>query len=105
MKTLIVVGDQRLDKLPDVPTTVELGYKLNLTMWRGIVVPAGTPADVIAILEKAFIAAAQKPEFKEFAVNYGVVIDVRGAKEFDALMAESDVVVADIMEGLGIKKQ
>ena len=105
MKTLIVVGDQRLDKLPDVPTTVELGYKLNLTMWRGIVVPAGTPADVIAVLEKAFIAAAQKPEFKEFAVNYGVVIDVRGAKEFDALMAESDVVVADIMEGLGIKKQ
>lgn len=104
MRALLVVGD-KVPQLPDAPSSVDLGYSFNLTMWRGIVVPAGTPENVIAVLEKAFMKVAASAEFKEFADKYGVVIDIRGAKDFDKLMAESDVVVANIMDKLGIKKQ
>lgn len=105
MRPLVVVGDKRLDKLPDTPTMQELGYNLTLTMWRGITVPAGTPPETIAILEKAFIAAAEKPEFVKFAEQYGIICDAKNAADFDALMKESDVVVADIMKKLGILKK
>ena len=105
MRVLVMVGDQRMKQLPDAPTMKELGYELNLTMWRGITVPKATPPEAIAALEKAFIAAANKPEFAEFADKYGVIVDIVPAKEFDAMMAKSDAVVAGIMDKLGIKKQ
>lgn len=105
MRALVVVGDKRVEQLPDAPTMLEQGYKLNLSMYRGITVPKGTSDDVIAVLEKAFMKAGESQEFKDFVVKYGVVVDVKNAKDFDALMAESDVIVADIMGKLGIKKQ
>lgn len=105
MRVLVMVGDDRMKQLPDTPTMKELGYDLTLTMWRGITVPKGVPQEVINTLEKGFIAAAQKPEFAEFAERYGVIVDTMPAAEFDAMMARSDKVVAGIMEKLGIKKQ
>lgn len=105
MRALIVVGDRRLDKLPDVPYTKELGYDFDLSMWRGITVRKGTPPEVIAILESAFTKAAQSEEFRTFAERYGVIVDIRDAKGFDQLMADSDKIVVDIMTALGIKKQ
>ena len=105
MRPLIVIGNKRLAQLPDVPIATELGYAVDLAMYRGITVPKGTPQDVIAILEKAFTSAAQDPDFKKFADNYGVGIDIRSAREFEKLMAESDAVVVEIMDKLGIKKQ
>ncbi len=105
MRAMVVVGEGPLEKLPGVPTMKELGYDLTLMMWRGITVPKGTPPEVIKVLETAFIKAAQTREFKEFGEKYGVIIDTMGSKDFDKLMADSDVIVADIMEKLGIKKQ
>ena len=37
--------------LPDVPTAQEQGVDVSLEAWRGIAVPSGTPAPVIAALE------------------------------------------------------
>ncbi|MDR1519564.1 MAG: tripartite tricarboxylate transporter substrate binding protein [Planctomycetota bacterium] len=105
LRALVVVGDGPLEKLPGVPTMKDLGYDLALMMWRGITVPKGTPREVVKILEAAFIKAAETREFKEFGDKYGVIIDTMDAEAFDRLMADSDVIVADIMEKLGIKKQ
>lgn len=105
MKALVVVADAPLAKLPGVPTMKEKGYDLDLMMYRGIAVPKDTPDDVVKILEAAFVKAGNDPEYKEFAEKYGVMIDVRGAAEFDKLMADNDEKVAAIMEKIGIKKQ
>ncbi|HHV64814.1 MAG TPA: tripartite tricarboxylate transporter substrate binding protein [Peptococcaceae bacterium] len=105
MKALVVVAPERLEQLKDVPTMKEKGYDLDLMMYRGIAVHKDTPDDVVKILENAFTKAANDPSFKEFAEQYGAIVDVRGAKEFDALMADNDKKVADIMEKIGIKKQ
>jgi len=105
MKALVVVADAPLAKLPGVPTMKEKGYDLDLMMYRGIAVPKGTPDDVVKILEAAFVKAGNDPEYKAFAEKYGIMIDVRGAAEFDKLMADSDKKVAEIMEKIGIKKQ
>ena len=105
VRVLALSGDKRLASLPDVPTLKEGGIDLTMSLWRGIAVPKGTPEAVIARLERAFTQAAQSAEFREFATRMGAVVDVRGAKEFDAFMARDDRDIAALMEQIGLKKQ
>ncbi|MDA8229394.1 MAG: tripartite tricarboxylate transporter substrate binding protein, partial [Desulfitobacterium hafniense] len=105
IKTLAVVSDKKLAQLPNVPTLKEKGINLDMMMWRGIAVPKNTPDDVVKILEASFMKAGNSQEFKDFATQYGVIVDVKGAADFDKLMAQSDKDIAAIMEKIGIKKQ
>ena len=105
VRVLAISGDKRLASLPDVPTLKESGIDLTMSLWRGIAVPKGTPEAAIARLERAFTQAAQSAEFREFATRMGAVVDVRGAKDFDAFMARDDRDIAALMEQIGLKKQ
>jgi tripartite-type tricarboxylate transporter receptor subunit TctC len=105
VRVLAITGDRRLPSLPDVPTLKESGVDLTMALWRGIAAPKGTPEPVIARLERAFTQAAQSAEFRDFATRMGAVVDVRGAKDFDAFMARDDRDVAGLMEQIGLKKQ
>jgi len=103
MRALVVVGNNRLEQMPDVPVFREFGHTLNLMMWRGITVPAETPDDVVAVLEHAFLQAANDPEFIQFSGQFGVVVNPLTAVEFDRLMSEDDVVVSDIIDAIGLR--
>jgi tripartite-type tricarboxylate transporter receptor subunit TctC len=105
VRVLAITGDKRLASLPDVPTLKESGVDLTMALWRGIAAPKGAPDAVIARLERAFTQAAQGAEFREFATRMGAVVDVRGARDFDAFMARDDRDVAGLMEQIGLKKQ
>lgn len=105
VRTLAVVSENRHALLPEVPTLKEKGVDVTIMMYRGIAVPKGTPADVIKVLEGAFLKAANTTEFKDFAAKYGVEVKPLGAADFDKYMAEQDKQVADLMDKLGIKKQ
>jgi len=105
VRVLAVTGDKRLASLPDVPTLKESGLDLTMSLWRGIAVPKGTPEAVIARLEHAFTQAAQHAELRDFAARMGAVVDVRGARDFDAFIARDDRDIAALMEQIGLKKQ
>jgi len=105
VRVLAVSGDRRLASLPDVPTFKESGVDLTMTLWRGIAVPRGTPEPVVARLERAFVQAAQSAEFREFATRMGAIVEVRGAKDFDAFVARDDREIAALMEQIGLRKQ
>ena len=105
VRVLAITGDKRLASLPDVPTLKESGVDLTMSLWRGIAVPKGTPEAVIARLEHAFTQAAQHAEFRDFAARMGAVVDVRGARDFDAFIARDDRDIAALMEQIGLKKQ
>jgi tripartite-type tricarboxylate transporter receptor subunit TctC len=62
IKPLAVTSLKRSPRLPDVPTIVESGvpgFESNGSF--GIVAPAGTPPDVIAKLNKAFVTVLNDP--------------------------------------------
>jgi tripartite-type tricarboxylate transporter receptor subunit TctC len=105
VRVLAITGDKRLASLPEVPTLRESGVDLTMSLWRGIAAPKGAPEAVITRLERAFTQAAQSAEFREFATRMGAVVDVRGAKDFDAFMARDDREIAVLMEQIGLKKQ
>ena len=66
IRPVVVMGPKRLASLPDIPTTVELGYKdMVMENWYGLLAPVGLPADVAAKLEKAALAAIASPSIQE----------------------------------------
>ena len=105
VRVLAVSGEKRLASLPEVPTFKESGVDLAMALWRGIAAPKGTPAEAIARLERAFVSAAQSPEYREFAARMGAAVEVMGARDFDRFMAADDREIAALMEQIGLKKQ
>ena len=64
LKALAVTTAKRSALLPDVPAVAETLKGFEVDTWWGLVAPAGTPADVIAKLNAAFVAALNSPESK-----------------------------------------
>jgi tripartite-type tricarboxylate transporter receptor subunit TctC len=54
VKAYAVTTAQRVKSLPDLPTTTEAGLpQLQVSVWHGLYVPAGTPPDVVQKLSEA----------------------------------------------------
>jgi len=63
VKALVIYDTKRSPKLPDVPTSVEAGFpQLQMSNFYGAMVAAGTPADLRAHLEAAFLKVVRSPE-------------------------------------------
>ena len=83
LKAIAVTTLTRSPALPDVPPVADTLKGFAIDTWWGLVAPAGTPKEVIAKLNHAFVAALQTPEAKT---------------RFAALMAEP---VTSSPEGFG----
>ncbi|WP_295374304.1 tripartite tricarboxylate transporter substrate binding protein [uncultured Pseudacidovorax sp.] len=63
IKVLAVAGPKRLDSLPDVPTTAELGYPgVDLTSWFAVFMKAGTPKPYVDAVAQAITKASHDPD-------------------------------------------
>ena len=62
LKALAVTTLARSPALPDVPPVADTLKGFSIDTWWGLVAPAGTPTDVIAKLNTAFVAALNSPE-------------------------------------------
>jgi tripartite-type tricarboxylate transporter receptor subunit TctC len=75
---LAVMASERLELLPDVPSTKELGFpEMQFTNWLGIYAPTGTPQSVIdsisTILEPGFKDADMKAYFDASAMPHAAL--------------------------------
>jgi len=77
VRGLAVTSTKRSPAVPDIPTVNEaLGIKdYELIAYFAMYVPAGTPADVIAKLNKAANAAANSKEVQEKFAGIGFAVD------------------------------
>lgn len=65
VRPIAVAGEQRLEGLPDLPTTAEAGLPgLVAESWFGILAPAKTPPEVIRKLHAAIAEAARGPDIR-----------------------------------------
>jgi tripartite-type tricarboxylate transporter receptor subunit TctC len=75
LRALAVSSPKRLEVLPSVPTVAESGLpgtgKFDADQWYGLVAPAGTPADVVALLNEHVNKALASPEFRAQLANEG----------------------------------
>ncbi|MFT7494342.1 MAG: tripartite-type tricarboxylate transporter receptor subunit TctC [Alteromonas macleodii] len=90
LTVLAVTGDQRASVLPDVQTAKEQGMDVNISMWRGLAAPLGTPDDVIAALEGAARIAVESERFIEASQNIGFAPAFLDSEAFGGLIASDD---------------
>jgi tripartite-type tricarboxylate transporter receptor subunit TctC len=63
LRALAVTSAKRAESLPDVPTMAEAGVENQESdTMQGIFVPAGTPPDVVALLNREIVNALQLPD-------------------------------------------
>ena len=102
VKALAVMADKRVGIFPDVPTLKELGLNWSFGVWRGVMVPKGTPDNIVAILEKSVEKAYKNPKYKEFMDKSGLGMMWKPAAEFDKFMAAEDASNQKIMKASGM---
>ncbi len=65
VRALAITSEKRSALLPELPTMIEGGLKGFVTQtWYGILVPAGTPKEVVAALNAIVVKAVQKEDFR-----------------------------------------
>ncbi len=79
LKGLTVTSNTRLSSLPQVPTTREVDLKdFTLDSWFALYAPAGTPNDVVQLLNTEIAKILTSPELKKRAEDAGTLIEHMG---------------------------
>jgi len=66
LRALAVTGKERSPTLPEIPTMAEAGFpEVEGVTWTAVVVPAGTPKDIIAALHRMIVASLAQPDVKD----------------------------------------
>jgi tripartite-type tricarboxylate transporter receptor subunit TctC len=72
IRALAVTSLTRLDALPDVPTLAESGLPgFEYNGWIGIAAPAGTPAPIVARLQREIAAVLLTDQARLYFASYG----------------------------------
>jgi len=105
LRALAVTSKTRLRPLPDVPTVAETipGYELN--GWVAAFAPAGTPAEIIAKLNKAFVEFVNSPEFQQYMDQQGMQGFATTPAELGAFQREQVVKWADVLQKAGVERE
>ena len=66
LRALAVATRKRLPALPDVPTMAEAGYpNIEANQWVGLLVPAGTPKDIVTLLNREIVRSIALADMME----------------------------------------
>lgn len=87
LRALAVSSAKRSPALPDVPTVEQAALPgFDVTVWQGLLVPAGTPREIVARLHTEVISALQKPDVQSRMAALGVDIVGNSPAEFAAFI-------------------
>jgi len=104
LRAIATTGAKRDPALPDLPTIAEAGISgYESGVWFGLMVPAGTPKDIVAKLNAAAVQATKSPEFVKRMTDLGYQI-ISGTPEEMAAMNKRDLALwAPIIKASGAK--
>lgn len=88
-RPIVVVGRERIEEFPDVPSTAEVGLNnLKVFGWFGLFAPAATPAPVLAKLSAAALALNKDPAYRGRLINAGYQGLAIGQPQVDQVLEE-----------------
>mgnify|MGYP001478954831 CR=1 FL=1 len=104
VRALVALSSARDPAFPNVPTAREQGVNAVAELWRGVAVPKGTPAGVVARLEGAIRKSVESPDFARAAEKLLVAPAFLPAAEFGKLIAKEDAEIAQAVKTLGLRQ-
>ena len=80
-RALTVSTLERVPQMPDLPTVAESGFPgFESIGWQGLVVPKGTPAEVVNKISRDVAYLLADPQMQTRLIDKGLVPDPRGAQ-------------------------
>jgi tripartite-type tricarboxylate transporter receptor subunit TctC len=105
LRALAVTGKTRFGMLPDVPAISEVVPGYDADTWAGVGVPRGTPADVIARLNREINAGLSNPAIKARLAEIGTIPRIFSPQEFGAFVAAEHDKWAKVVKFAAIKSE
>jgi tripartite-type tricarboxylate transporter receptor subunit TctC len=106
VRALAVTKKTRSQILPDVPTMTEVGYpQIEGDSWVGILVPAGTPADVIAVLHRESAKVLAQPDMRARLATLGYDLVASTPEEFATRIKVEIDMWAKVIRAANIKPE
>jgi tripartite-type tricarboxylate transporter receptor subunit TctC len=106
LHALAVTGPTRSKVLPDLPTIGEVYPGYEVTLWQGLFAPAGTPAPVLARLQKEAEAVRLMPDVaKKIAAAGAGEPWVMTQAEFVARIRADNDKFGKVIDSIGVKVQ
>ena len=104
LRALGVASPSRASGAPDIPTVAESGLPgFNVTAWKGLMAPAGTPKPIVAKLNEVAVAAVAKPEIRKRLVDLGAEPGGGSPEDFGALIAKDSRSWAALVKSTGAR--
>ena len=105
LRALAVSSARRNAAMPELPTVAEAGPLpgFDAIEWQGVMVPAGTPREVIVRLNQAFAKVTSLPEVKEKVAALGSDLVATSPEEYDAFLKRELATWSKVVKAVGVK--
>jgi tripartite-type tricarboxylate transporter receptor subunit TctC len=106
LRALAVTGKERSPTLPDIPTMAEAGFpEVDGRTWTAVVVPAGTPKDIIAKLHGLIVEDLAQPDVKEKLATIAYVPIGNSPDECSAFFKAEMTKWSKVIKDAGLKTE
>jgi tripartite-type tricarboxylate transporter receptor subunit TctC len=106
VRALAITARQRSAILPDVPTMAEAGYpNIEGDSWVGLLVPRGTPRDIIDLLQREIAKIIGEPDMKARLAELGYDPVASTPEEFAARIKREIATWGKVIRDANIKAE
>ncbi|MGB7042878.1 MAG: tripartite tricarboxylate transporter substrate binding protein [Xanthobacteraceae bacterium] len=105
LRALGVTTAKRQELLPEVPAVAEFLPGFEANGWYGIVVPKGTPTEIVDTLNKTINAALADPTMKQRFVDLGCAVFAGTPADFEKFIVDETEKWARVIKFAGIKPE
>jgi tripartite-type tricarboxylate transporter receptor subunit TctC len=104
LRALAVTTAQRSASVPELPTVAEAGVPgFEATTWHGVVVPAATPAAIVARLNEEINSALGEKDLRDRLTSLGAEISTGTPKQFTDYIAREIPKWAKVVKDSGAR--
>jgi tripartite-type tricarboxylate transporter receptor subunit TctC len=106
LRALAMARAERWPALPEVATLVESGFSdFTFDAWTGVLAPAGTPPEIVALLNRIINEGLRTPEMSEGLTRFSGIAKVSSPTEFAAFIAQQIPLWASLVKLSGAKAE
>lgn len=102
LQPLAILGEERYDRLPEVPTVYEQGFEFTPTVYAGFFAPNGVPEAVLDRMESLVLQAVEEQSVIDKFNSVGFVTMTESPEDFAERLRKDRATWAPIAERLNL---